>query len=443
MRPSVEVKRFVLDNGLRVVLAPDPSSTAVAIAVYYGVGFRSETKGKTGFAHLFEHLMFQGSQHLEKLAHFRLVQGNGGTFNGSTHDDFTNYFELLPPGALELGLFLEADRMAGIRLDEDNLRNQVDVVKEEVRLNVLNRPYGGFPWLYLPMTMFRKFENGHNSYGDFRDLEAARVEDAAKFFETYYTPSNAVLAVAGRIEEVRSATRLVRHYFEEIPDRARVSPPDLSEPIPKRPRRRVHVDPKAPEPALALGFRVPNPQTSLDEYVALGIALEALTKGRASRLYRSLVKDKGLATSVSSHLGLAGHAYECRDPSMAQFSFVYKDLSYTNALIDCFDEVVEMVGREGFDEEEIYAVKASGRSQLLRSLDSCLARAMLVASLELIHGDARVLERILEIEDHTSPEKCSDAVGKWLRSSGRAILEWHPGSGPGPTESLGRKDLAS
>ena len=160
-------ERFTLPNGLRVVLAPDRSAPVVGVAVVYDVGIRSEPEGRTGFAHLFEHLMFQGSANLEKLAHFRHVQGAGGTFNGSTHLDYTDYFEILPSNALERALFLEADRMRGPRLTEENLRNQIDVVKEEIRVNVLNRPYGGFPWLKLPPVMFDTFPNAHDGYGSF------------------------------------------------------------------------------------------------------------------------------------------------------------------------------------------------------------------------------------------------------------------------------------
>ena len=165
------IERFTLDNGLRVVLNPDKSAPVIGVAVVYDVGIRSEPEGRTGFAHLFEHLMFQGSENLEKLAHFRHVQGSGGTFNGSTHLDYTDYYETLPSNALERALFLEADRMRGPRLTEENLRNQVDVVKEEIRVNVLNRPYGGFPWLKLPPVMFDTFANAHDGYGSFVDLE--------------------------------------------------------------------------------------------------------------------------------------------------------------------------------------------------------------------------------------------------------------------------------
>ena len=206
---ATALERFTLPNGLRVVLAPDRSAPVVGVAVVYDVGIRSEPEGRTGFAHLFEHLMFQGSENLEKLAHFRHVQGSGGTFNGSTHLDYTDYFEMLPSNALERALFLEADRMRGPRLTEENLRNQVDVVKEEIRVNVLNRPYGGFPWLKLPPVMFDTFPNAHDGYGSFDDLESATVPDAADFFARYYAAGNAVLAVAGDLDP-RPAARAGR-----------------------------------------------------------------------------------------------------------------------------------------------------------------------------------------------------------------------------------------
>src|SRR4051794_7372945 len=185
LRPVFTLERLRLDNGLRVVLAPDRNAAAVAVAVYYDVGFRSEPEGRTGFAHLFEHLMFQGSANLEKLEHFRIVQSSGGIFNGSTHLDYTNYFEVLPAHALERALFLEADRMRSPRINEDNLKNQIDVVKEEIRVNVLNRPYGGFPWLQLPPVLYDTFPNAHNGYGGFEDLTNATVEDATGFFDTF------------------------------------------------------------------------------------------------------------------------------------------------------------------------------------------------------------------------------------------------------------------
>src|ERR1700760_3275385 len=203
--PSFELHQTTLANGLRVVLAPDRSAPVVGVAVLYDVGIRSEPEGRTGFAHLFEHLMCQGSATLEKLEHFRYVQSSGGTFNGSTHFDYTNYFESLPSNALERGLFLEADRMRSPRITQENLANQLDVVKNEIRVNVLNRPYGGFPWIYLPAVLFDTFANSHNGYGGFEDLESATVDDARDFFRRYYAPAKAVPPVGG--EPVIVATR--------------------------------------------------------------------------------------------------------------------------------------------------------------------------------------------------------------------------------------------
>src|SRR5215510_2525131 len=213
---AYDLERFTLPNGLRVVVSPDRSAPVVGVAVVYDVGIRSEPEGRTGFAHLFEHLMFQGSENLEKLAHFRHVQGAGGTFNGSTHLDYTDYFEILPSNALERALFLEADRMRGPRLTEENLRNQVDVVKEEIRVNVLNRPYGGFPWLKLPPVMFDTYPNAHDGYGSFEDLESATVADAEDFFTKYYAAGNATLSVSGDFE-VGKAMKLVEAHFGDVP----------------------------------------------------------------------------------------------------------------------------------------------------------------------------------------------------------------------------------
>ena len=214
--PSYAVERFALDNGLRVVLSPDSSSPVVAVAVYYDVGMRSEPQGRTGFAHLFEHMMFQGSASLGKTEHFTYVQGNGGTLNGSTHVDYTNYYEVMPSAATELALFLEADRMRSVAVTQENLDNQIAVVQNEIRVNVLNRPYGGFPWLMIPPLLFDDFANSHNGYGDFVDLESSTLEDAQAFFDRYYAPGNAVLTVAGDID-IAQVKRLGRAALRRHP----------------------------------------------------------------------------------------------------------------------------------------------------------------------------------------------------------------------------------
>jgi predicted Zn-dependent peptidase len=201
---KVPIEYHKLENGLKVVLSRDTSSPTAVVAVYYNIGFRIEPKDRTGFAHLFEHLMFQGSEHLGKNAFISLVQSNGGVLNGSTRFDFTNYFEIVPAHTLETVLWAEADRMRGLKITQENLTNQQGVVKNEVKVNVLNQPYGGFPWLDLPQHANTNWYNAHNFYGDLEDLDAATLEDAQKFFDTYYSPNNAALVVTGDIDTAQA-----------------------------------------------------------------------------------------------------------------------------------------------------------------------------------------------------------------------------------------------
>ena len=186
------------------------------VGVYYRIGFRIEPKDRTGFAHLFEHMMFQGSQNLGKMELIKLVQQNGGILNGSTRFDFTNYFEVMPANKLETALWAEADRMGGLAVTEENLKNQQGVVGNEVKVNVLNRPYGGFPWLDMPQYANTNWYNAHNFYGDLKDIEAATLTDVQQFFKTYYAPNNAALAIVGDFDPAE-AKKMVEKYFAAIP----------------------------------------------------------------------------------------------------------------------------------------------------------------------------------------------------------------------------------
>ncbi len=195
---TAPVTYYKLPNGLRVVLSRDSTAPTVVVAVYYRIGFRVEPRDRSGFAHLFEHMMFQGSRNLGKMEFIKLVQQNGGILNGSTRFDFTNYFELLPSNKLETALWAESDRMKGLAITEDNLKNQQGVVENEVKVNVINAPYGGFPWLWIPQYANTNWYNSHNFYGDMKDLEAAKLEDVQQFFKTYYAPNNAALVSCRR-----------------------------------------------------------------------------------------------------------------------------------------------------------------------------------------------------------------------------------------------------
>jgi len=424
-RPKLAIERFTLPNGLRVVLNPDRSAPVVGIAVDYDVGFRSEPEGRTGFAHLFEHLMFQGSHHLDKGEADRLIEGNGGNMNGSTHPDFTVYISQLPSTALELGLFLEADRMRGVRLTDETLRNQIDVVKEEINVNVNNRPYGGFPWIDLPPIMFTTFNNAHNGYGSFVDLEAATVRDASDFFDRYYAPGNAVLAVAGDVE-MGAVRALIERHFGEIPARPVPAPPNLHEPLPKEERRGQKVDELAPMPATAVGYRVPDPIAEPDEFLAVVVLSEVLAGGEASRLYQRLVKEERLAADVGAAVGSFGDPYEMRDPTSLQV-LMWNPGATADEILAVIDEEVERLVEdlEGVEVDRVVTGMVSGH---LRHLDNVLQRAMEIGMVEQQRGRAELVNELPGLLAEVTPGAVADAADRWLRKTGRAVLEVLPGS---------------
>ena len=287
---------YRLPNGLRVVLSHDSTAPTVVIAVYYRIGFRVEPKDRTGFAHLFEHMMFQGSRNLGKMEFVRLVQENGGILNGSTRFDFTNYFELLPSNKLETALWAEADRMKGLAITGENLKNQQGVVGNEVKVNVLNQPYGGFPWLWMPQYANTNWHNAHNFYGDLKDIEAAKLEEVQAFFKTYYAPNNAALAVAGDFD-LEPAKAMIAKYFGGIPAEKLPPAPDLTEPRQEKEKTATRKDPLANRPALAFAYHMP-PRNS-PEYYAMGLLDQMLVQGDDSLLYQELVKKHGFTGSVS------------------------------------------------------------------------------------------------------------------------------------------------
>ncbi|HEV7206539.1 MAG TPA: pitrilysin family protein [Jatrophihabitans sp.] len=419
--PTFDLTHHTLANGLRVVVAPDRSAPVVGVAVLYDVGIRSEPEGRTGFAHLFEHLMFQGSANLEKLEHFRYVQSSGGTFNGSTHFDYTNYFESLPSNALERGLFLEADRMLSPRITEENLANQLEVVKNEIRVNVMNRPYGGFPWIYLPAVLFDTFANSHNGYGGFTDLESATVEDASDFFDRYYAPANAVLAVAGDLD-VDETLELVEKHFGDIRKRKAPKRPSFAEPALTAERRDTHDDPHAPIPAVAIGYRVADPVGEFHDLLALLLLGEVLSDGDASRLQRRLVQRDHLVTDVSAYIGEFGDPFDERDPTSFTISAHYPDAGALDAILRGVDEELSRIADDGLEPGELDRVRTRLISVLFREMDAVISRTLEFAKFELIHGRA---ELIAELPGRLAAVSGDDVrkAASGLTPDRRAVLE--------------------
>jgi zinc protease len=417
-RSSIE--RVKLRNGLRVVLAPDRSAPVVAVAVYYDVGIRSEPEGRTGFAHLFEHLMFQGSASLGKMELVQYISASGGVLNGSTRLDYTNYYEMLPSNALDRALFLEADRMGWPAVTEENLANQIAVVKEEIRVNVLNEPYGGFPWLTLAPVLYETYPNAHDGYGSFEDLSNATLDDAQDFFDAYYAPGNAVLAVSGDFE-VDHALSLVLRHFNAVPRRAVPSRPDFDEPAPTSERRGEQHDANAPAPAVALGWRVPNP-ADLDAYLPYVVLAAALATGDASRLRRRLVQDDRLATDIGCHLGLMEDAYDVRNPCAFVLEAHHPGEVPTDKVVATVDEELDRLATDGMSDDELTRVTSRLRSSLLQSGDNLLRRTLSMASYEQQRGRPELAFEMPDLVAAVTKEQVASAAGA-LRPDVRGRLD--------------------
>src|SRR4029078_1295745 len=253
---NIPVVYYKLPNGLKVVISEDHNAPVVTVAVYYNVGRRLEPKGRTGFAHLFEHMMFQGSANVKKFEHAKYVEANGGSLNGHTDFDYTNYYQTLPSNRVELGLWLESDRMRSLDISEENLKNQQAVVSEEVRVNVLNAPYQFFEWISLWENAFTNWNNSHNGYGELSEINAATIEDVRSFFKTYYAPNNAVLTIVGDVD-ANEVKKMVEKYFVNIPSQPAPARADPTEPPQKTQKRISQTDKLANLPALAIGYHVP------------------------------------------------------------------------------------------------------------------------------------------------------------------------------------------
>jgi zinc protease len=421
----VPVEFTTLANGLRVVASPDRSAPFVTVGVYYQIGFRLEPHGRSGFAHLFEHMMFQGSESAGKMEHIRLINSSGGMLNGTTNYDITNYFESVPSNALERVLWLEADRMRALKVDDENLRNQRDVVKEEVRVNVMNQPYGGFPWLDLPPVAFRNWPNAHNFYGDFADLDAATLADVQKFFHTYYAPNNAVLLMLGDFEP-REAMALAKKYFEDIPPQAKLPHADVTEP-PQTEERRGEVEEKfGPLPAIAIGYTMP-PRESADWYVA-GILDRVLHGGRAGRVYRKLVLDEQIAVDIDGGADLL----ETNGPTQMVTRIYHKPEFTSEGTVAVFDEIVDELQQKGIEFAELDPVKTKFRSDYYSMLESGgypmprFGLMHLLACFTLFDGDPHRVNKILEGFLAVTPDQIQAFARKYLVPKNRAIVYRKP-----------------
>ena len=423
---QIDTDYFTLPNGLRGVLARDATVPTATVAVYYGIGFRVEPRDRTGFAHLFEHLMFMGSENVPRGAFDRNLYNAGGVNNGSTRFDFTNYFEVAPSNALDLMLWMEADRMARPVIDLAVLTSQQGVVGNEVRVNVLNQPYGGWPWIDLPMLANENWHNSHNFYGELGDLEAATVEDARDFFGRFYRPNNAVLVVAGDIDpEATRAT--IERYFGPIPRGEPVELPDISEPRQMQEKFRVRRDPLAPRPAYSMAYHVPPRGTP--EWYAMGLIDQMLVQGQDSRLHRRLVQQTGITGEVDGGINIGlGNMFNYRGPMLWTVAFVHDPGRTREEIETAIGAEIEALRAQPVSAAELDRARTKMRSFLYGQVDSGTRFGLvdLLASYALFDDDPAAVNRIEAGFAAVTPELVQRTAQEYLRPANRSVLLVEP-----------------
>jgi predicted Zn-dependent peptidase len=417
--PGVQFTDHKLKNGLRVLIAEDHSAPVFSIAVNYNVGSRDERKGRTGFAHLFEHMMFKGSEQVGPGEHFTLIFNNGGNMNGTTNKDRTLYYDTLPANQLDLGLFLEADRMWSLEITKENLDNQRNAVQEERRLGVDNQPYGKTRERLDELAYTNEFY-GHSVIGSMADLNAASVDDVKSFFKTYYAPNNAVIGIVGDVKTAEVLEK-VRKYFERIPSQPAPEPVDMTEPPQTAERRETMSDVLARLPRIDIAYHVP-PSSSPDDD-ALSVLATVLSSGRSSRMYDVIVRQKQLASGVSAFKG------ETRGPGLFQFGASPLPGKSVEDLEAAIYAEIERLKSGPIEDWEIEKARNSAKRTYVSGLGSSLNRAILLSQYALFYNDPGLINtRVARI----SAVKAADVqrvAKQYLTPTNRTVIVTMPKAG--------------
>jgi zinc protease len=427
----VDFKETTLKNGLRVITVEDHTAPVIAVSVNYNVGSRDERRGRTGFAHLFEHMMFKGSENVGSGEQFILIFNNGGNMNGTTSEDRTVYFEALPANQLALGLFLEADRMRSLagNITKENLDNQRNAVQEERRLGVDNQPYGQSGEKQQEM-LYDNFAYKHTVIGSMEDLNAATVDDVVQFFKTYYAPNNAVLVVVGDFK-TKDAVAEITKYFEAIPRQA--SPPavDMTEPDQTAERRATLDDALARAPRIDLAFKAVPGNTA--DFYALQVLSAALQSGQSSRLYQKLVKEKELVTGVNGFLD------EKRGPgALYTFATVKPGVKTADVEAVIYEEI-ERLKKEPIADWELQKAKNATRRGAINGLESSLSRAITLSQYTVLYNDPNLINTRLDKVSSVTKEDVQRVANKYLRDTNRTVVITMPKAKPrANTSSSGR-----
>ena len=420
---NIPVVYYKLPNGLKVVISEDHIAPVVTVAVYYNVGFRLEPKGRTGFAHLFEHMMFQGSANVKKFEHAKHVEANGGSLNGHTDFDYTNYYQTLPSNRVELALWLESDRMRSLDVSEENLKNQQAVVSEEVRVNVLNQPYGLFEWISLWQNAFTNWHNSHNGYGELAEINAATIEDVRSFFKTYYAPNNAVLTIVGDVD-ANDVKKMVEKHFAAIPSQPMPARADLSEPPQTKEKRVSQTDKLANLPALATGYHLP-PQNSPD-FPAMALLVQILQGDESSRWYQRLVKEKELTLDLTGSLNYFGNEFDYTGPMIMTTRTTYKPSVTADQVLREMDAVVADITSKGVTDKELADAKVRYRSNFFSQLESGQGKAHLLSALALFRDNPQQINSLLTPFENVTAAQIKTAAAKYVVATNRTVIDRVP-----------------
>jgi predicted Zn-dependent peptidase len=417
--PKVEFTDTTLDNGLRVIIAPDHAAPVIAVSLTYNTGSRNEKQGRTGFAHLFEHMMFEGSANVGKGEHMLLVQNYGGSLNGSTNNDQTNYFEELPKNQLDMALFLESDRMKALNITQANLDNQRNAVQEERRLRVDNQPYGKSSE-ELDSMAYDNFAYHHSVIGSMDDLNAATLDDVKDFFRIYYAPNNVVLVIAGDLDPKDTLAK-VKKYFGGIPRQPAPPAVDMKEPDHDKERRKTMNDALARLPQYRAVYNI-GPGNTQDTY-ALQILSSILSNGRSSRLYQHLVHDKQLA------LNAGAFAQARRGPGLFNVVALPRPGVKIEDVEKALDDEIEAIKKDGVTQEEMDKVHTQLLRQAIQTRSSMLGIANQLGTATIFYNDPNLINSAYEKLIAVTPEQVKLAAQKYLVPAHRSVVITMPGAG--------------
>ncbi|MBI4349289.1 MAG: insulinase family protein [Elusimicrobia bacterium] len=408
------IETFTLPNGMRVVLAADRSVPVVTLAMIFDVGGRQEQPGRSGFAHLFEHLMFEGSRNAPRGSFDRVLETYGGDNNASTHEDFTFYYEVLPSNALPIALWLDADRLSALSITEGSLKTQVSVVSEEKRQSVDNQPYAPLLYIEISSRSFVNWTNGHSTIGSFEDLSAATLQDVKDFFSAYYSPANAWLAVVGDIDPAEARVEVER-YFAWIPNLGTPKPVDTAEPDQTAARRFTIADEHANLPAVAISWTGMPRRRAEPDFYALGLLGRALLYGKSSRLYQALVKEAQTAISVDGGLGFpVSDMEEYKHPGLFSAFVVHKASVTAEAVRTAIFDEIGRVARDGIPAAELERVKTKLRSDRIVAQQTTLGRANVLLQAALLDGSPQAAEGELGRYLAVTPAQVQKAAARYF-----------------------------